>query len=306
MGTSRTGAFSHLLAPDLRKVFFTRYMQYPDEYSQVFNVASSVKNYEEDSEIVALGTMPEKPQGEPITYDDPFQAAAKRRYTHKSYALGFRVTEELYADDLYGVIRRVAPQGLASSAHQTIEVTAWNVINRAFNSAYTGRDSQPLCSTVHPNIKIDVGSGPFANKPSTDVDLGVTSLQAAIENLENTTDDRGLNVQLKPRLLIIAPENKWMTRELLNSEHRPHTADNEINALLDEELKYLVCHYFSDTDAWFLVAGKEDHYLTFYWRKKLAFENDDDFDTGDAKFKAGMRFSVDFSGWRGVYGSSGA
>ena len=134
----------------------------------------------------------------------------------------------------------------------------------------------------------------------------MTSLQAAVENLENTTDDRDINVMIKPRMLVIAPENKWMARELLNSEKKPHTADNEINALVDEELKYLISHFMSDNDAWFLNGGKDDHYLNFFWRERLRMDNDDDFDTGDAKFKGFMRFSAGFSGWRGVYGSSGA
>jgi|TARA_Y100000310_G_scaffold192960_1_gene192918 hypothetical protein len=305
MATARENAFSHLLAPGMRKIFFEKYGQRPDEYSQVFNVDSSQRAYEEDSEVTGLGRMPEKPEGRPTTYDSPFQANVRQRYTHVSYGLGFRVTHELYEDDLYRIIRRM-PTALARSAHQTIEVVAWNVFNRAFNSSFTGIDGVELCSTAHTNIARTTGSGPYANKPTTDVDLSVTSLQAAVENLENTTDDRDINVMIKPRMLVIAPENKWMARELLNSEKKPHTADNEINALVDEELKYLISHFMSDNDAWFLNGGKDDHYLNFFWRERLRMDNDDDFDTGDAKFKGFMRFSAGFSGWRGVYGSSGA
>jgi hypothetical protein len=123
--------------------------------------------------------------------------------------------------------------------------------------------------------------------------------------MEEVTDDRDLNLMIKPRLLVVTPSQKWMARELLNSEYKPHTADNEINALADEELKYMVCHYLTDSDAWFLCSDKADHYLKFYWRQRIAMDNDDDFDTGDAKFKATMRFSVGFSGWRGIVGTSG-
>lgn len=302
---SRTGAFSHLLAPGMREIVFQKYGQWPKEYTQVFNMQTSVRNYEEDSEVTGLGRMPAKPEGRSIIYDDPFQASNKLRYTHIAYALGFRVTEELYEDDLYNIIRRM-PTALSRSAHQTEEVQSWNIFNNGFNTTNTGLDGLQLFSTAHTNISRTSGSGPYANRPSTDADLSVTSLQAAIENLENTTDERDLNIMIKPRLLIVAPENKWMARELLNSEKKPHTADNEINALLDEELKYMVCHYLTDTDAWFLVGSKEDHYLNYFWRKSLKFDNDDDFDTGDAKFKAAMRFSVGFTGWRGTYGTSGA
>ena len=306
MGISRQSAFSHLLMPELHDVFFNKYSQYPKEYEQVINVLSTSNAYEEDTEIIGLGKLVEKAEGTPITYDDPIQGALKR-YTPKPWALGFRVTHELNADDRYGIIKRM-PQSLARSAHQTEEVEAWSIFNYAFDTGadYLGRDGKSLCATDHPNAAATAGTGPYSNRLSTDADLSITSLQSAVELLENTTDDRDLNIMLKPKFLVIAPENKWMARELLNSELKPHTGDNEINALLDEELKYMVCHYFSDTDAWFMVCSKEDHYLNLYWREKLIFDNDDDFDTGDAKFKAYMRFIQGFSGWRGVIGTPGA
>jgi hypothetical protein len=264
---------------------------------------NSTRAYEEDAEVAGLGKLVSKGEGVSVTYDDPMQSTNKQRYTHSAFGLGFRVTEELYADDLYGIIKKM-PSSLARSAKQTTEVEAWGVLNNAFNAAKTGLDGVALCSTAHPNIKL-VG-GPYSNRLATDADLSVTSLQAAIEQMEGTTDDRDMNIMLKPKLLVVTPSNKWMARELLNSERKPHTADNEINALMDEELKYFVGHYLTDSDAWFLVTDKADHHLNFFWRKKVAFDNSDDFDSGDAKFKATMRFSTGFSGWRGIIGTPGA
>lgn len=303
MGVTRTTAFSHLLAPGLHEIFFNRYNQWPDEYTEIFNVLSSTRAYEEDAEAAGLGKLVSKGEGTGVTYDDPFQSTNKQRYTHAAFGLGFRVTEEAYADDQYNILKKM-PASLARSAKQTTEVEAWNVLNNAFNAAKTGLDGVSLCNTAHPNIKL-VG-GPYSNRLATDADLSVTSLQAAIELMEATTDDRDMPIMLKAKRLIISPSNKWMARELLNSEKKPHTADNEINALSDEELKYFVGHYLTDSDAWFLVTDKSDHALNFYWRKRVAFDNSDDFDTGDAKFKATMRFSVGFSGWRGVVGTPGA
>jgi phage major head subunit gpT-like protein len=301
---SRSSGFSHLLAPGLRKVFFEQYNMWPQEFSQVFNMESSSRSYEEDSEVTGLGKMPEKPEGRSIAYDDPFQADQRKRYTHVAFGLGFRVTEELFNDDLYRIINRM-PSALARSARQTQEVESWNIFNNGFTTEQT-IDGVSLFNTAHPNIARDAGSGPFANRPATEADLAVTSLQAAIENFENTTDDRDLNLMIKPSLMIVAPENKWMARELLNSTKKPHTADNEINALQDEDLKFMVSHYLTDTDAWFLVGRKADHSLTYFTRKSVVFDNDDDFDSGDAKFKGSMRFSVGATGWRGTYGTQGA
>ena len=124
--------------------------------------------------------------------------------------------------------------------------------------------------------------------------------------MEETTDDRGLLLAIKPKLLVVPPELKWTARELLGSKQKPYTADNEMNAFLDDDLTYFVWHYLTDDDAWFLLGDKEDHELNFFWRRKLDTEGDVDFDTGDLKFKAGMRFSVKWSDWRGAYGSPGA
>jgi Mu-like prophage major head subunit gpT len=297
---SRSSNFSNLIAPEISNAFFNKYNQWPDEYASVFNLESSSQAYEIDTEVTGLGQFVSKAEGNPIAYDDPIQGKRKQ-YTHITYGLGFRVTNELYQDDLYGVIKKM-PQALARSAHQTIEVQSWNIFNNAFNTGYPGLDGVNLISTAHPNVSGT--GGPYSNRLSTDADLSVTSLQAGIQLMELVTDDRDLNMMIRPKLLVVSTNQKWMARELLNSEFKPGTGDNEINAFKDEDLSYMVSHYLTSTHSWYLVADKADHYLKFYWRQKLQMDNDDDFDTGDAKFKATMRFSVGFSGWRGIVGSS--
>lgn len=302
---ARTSAFSHLLQPVLHDIFFNRYNQWPEEYSQIFNVLTTDRAYEEDSEVTGLGKLVKKTEGQTISYDDPKQAKNLVRYTPEIWSLGFRVSYELYKNDLYNIINK-APEMLARSARQTIEAEAWNVFNQAFSTAYPGRDGKALCAIDHPNIAVDAASGPYSNRLATDSDLSITALQAAVELLEGTTDDRDLNLMIKPKTLLCTAANKWMARELLNSEQKPHTSDNEINALSDEDLKYMVGHFLTDNDAWFLIADKLDHYLRFYFREQIKFDNDDEFDTGDAKFKAMVWFKAGFSGWRGVIGTPGA
>jgi len=302
--SSRTSAFSHLLQPVLHEIFFEKYGMWPKEYPQIFDVQNTDRAYEQDLEVMGLGPMVKKQEGRPISYDDPAQGQLKT-YTPEPYALGFRVTHELFKDDQHNIIKRM-PSSLSRSAHQTEEVYAWNIINNAFSSTQLGPDGQPLCSVAHPNATAAVGTGPYSNRLATDADLSITSLQAMVQLMEGMTDDRDINLMIRPKILLIPYQLKWMARELLNSEKKPHTADNEINALSEEGLQYMVCHYMTSDSAWFLLASKEEHYLRWFWREALAFDNDDDFDTGDAKFKAYMRFTAGFSGWRGVAGTSGA
>lgn len=300
---SRESGFSNLLFPGVHEVFFNKYQQWPWEYDKFCTVETSKQAYEEDVEVAGLGVMLQKPEGTPTAYDDPFQSG-RVRYTHVSYGLGFRVTHELYNDDLYGVIKKM-PAALSRSALQTIEVSAANIFNNSVNSAVVGLDGVQLISTAHTDVKKTAGVT-FSNRLSTDSDLSVTSLQQMLILLENQTDDRGLNLMIKPKIVVISPNQKWMAREILQSEYKPHTADNEINALKEEGLSYMVSHFVTDTNAYYVLGDKADHYLRFFWREKLALDNDDDFDTGDAKFKAFMRFSYGFTSWRGIVGTSGS
>jgi hypothetical protein len=299
--TTRTGNFSNLLAPGLRKIWMDDFKGYPKEFDKIFNINSSTRNYEDDYEMTMLGgSFPAKPEGESIQYVDP-KAGNTKRYTHSSFGMGFRVTEEMYEDDLYGKMKKM-DKGLAKAQNNTVELQAIGVLDDAFGASavYTGFDGYCLCYASH---TILFTGGTYGNTPSTQADLSITTLQAAITNLEKTPDSDGVLMVLKPKWVIIAPDNKFIARELLRSEYKPYTSGNEINALMDEELKYFVTHYLSDTDAWFIQC--KEHDLNFFWRRKPRFDNSDDFDTGDAKFKATHRSIQGFGSWRGIYGSSG-
>lgn len=296
---TRTTDFSNLLAPGLRKIFFDDLAERPLEYSQIANMTTTQRNFEDDYQMAGLPTMPTKPQGTAITYEDPISGATKR-YTPVSFGLGFRVTQEMWDDDLYGQIKKM-PKELAMSARHAQEVNWWAVLNNAFSTTLTF-DGLALAHTAHTLL----GGGTYANRPSTDADLSITSLQAAIDSFEGMINERGMPRAITPTRLVIPYQTKWIAREILGSSQKPYTANNEINPLMDEDLKYFVSHFLTDTDSWFLLSEKAYHSLTFMWRTNPKFDNADDFDTGDAKFKAFMRFAVGVSDWRGVYGTTGA
>jgi phage major head subunit gpT-like protein len=290
-----------VLAQGLRSILFEKYASYPWEYKQIFNVLKSGKKEEEDFSLSGLGLMPQKPEGQSIVYDDPISGFSTK-YTHVSYGMGFRVTHEMLEDDQYGKIRKM-PLALARSARHTIEQTAANIFNFGFVTAHNvGGDGKALFATDHALS----GGGTSSNRPAIGADLSLTSLQEAILTMEETVDDRGLLLAIKPKMLIVPPELRWTARELLDSKLKPGVETNDINPILEDDLNYFVYHYLTDDDAWFLVGDKDDHEMNFFWREPLTTESEEDFDTGDMKFKAFMRFSVKWSDWRGVYGSPGA
>jgi len=297
-----TGAFSHLLAPGLRKVFFNEYKMWPEEYSRIATVGTSKRAYEEELIVAGLGRFEQKPEGQPLIYDDPIQGE-KRRYTHVTWSLGFRVSREMWQDDLYNVMKRMSSE-LAKSARQTVELEFATIVDDAFTGAsILGADGKALCATDHPLL---VG-GTYQNRPTTHTDLGVGSLRSALERLENTVSERGLPLMLGTgATVLVTPTFQWVAKEMLSPQTQgaPYTNENQINAFRDMSLSYMVYHFGSDSDAW-LVLSNGNHDIKFFWRQKPLFENGDDFDTKDAKFSGFMRFSYGFTDWRGVDGSSG-
>lgn len=304
---ARTSNFSSLLAPGLRKVWFEGFQKRPTEYTEVFNIENSSRAYEDDLRVAGITGVVEKPEGTATTYVDPIQGGTKR-YTHLSFGLGFRVTQEMYDDDLYKVMNRMAAS-LARATSNAIEVLAFGVLNHGFDAApvarYQGFDSLALYSTAHTMI----GGATQANRPATDIALSLSGVRDACVAFEKFNDELGLPILLKPKRFLIPPELKWAAREILGSSAKPYTSNNEVNALMDEDLTYMICHYLTSTSAWHLLSegglqGGVGHDLNFFWRKKPVFEHGDDFDSGDAKFKVFFRASSGFGYWFGTYGST--
>lgn len=296
--TTNTSNFGELLEPGLALLYGDSYKQFGEEYSKVFTIKSSSKQTEHTLSMTGFGLMPTKAQGAGVTYDDPIQGY-KQSLTHVSYGLGFIVTLEMYEDDLYNKINAL-PVALARSGAHTVEVTAANILNRAFNSSYTGADAKEMCATDHPLI----GGGTMSNELTTAADLSMTSLEQALIDISNFTDDRGLQIAAKPKQLIIPPELEWTAQQLLKSEKDPESANNAINPAKGI-MPYTVNHFLTDTDAWFIQTDVPNG-LVFYWRRRPALTKDNDHDSDNAKFKSTMRFISGWDDFRGIFGSPGA
>jgi len=291
-------SFGELLEPGLRKVFFNEFDRWAKEYDKIAKTATSKKKFEEDLLVVGLGIMGSKGEGASVLYDDISQGW-KTTYTHTTYAGGIRITQEMYEDDLYGVMKDLTG-ALARSAQQRKEVDVANILNRAENAAYVGADGVELISAVHP---LSIG-GTQSNELAAAADLDASSLQDAIDVLETAQDERGLNIAMRAKLLVVPPALQYTAYELLKSEFKPGTADNEVNAIGAKGLQFVVNHYLTDSDAWYLLS--DEHKINLFDRIPISFYKGNDFDTDDCKFKARMRYSSGWSDWRGVTGSQGA
>lgn len=303
MAIMTRSSWAKALWPGINAWWGEEYNQYPVEWSQYgFAEESSDKAYEEDVGYSGFGLLQTKPEGGSISYDSARQGFTTR-YNHITWALGFIITREMVEDDLYAVIGKKKAKGLAFSVRQTQEVLAANVFNNAFSASFTGGDGVALVSNAHPNVS----GGTWSNRPTTYSDLSEASLEEAAINIANYTDDRGLRIAVRPRKLVIPHTLMYEAKRILGSEMRVATDNNDINALkaLGVIPEVVTSHYFTDTDAWFINTDVKDG-LKFFNRRAVEFDEDNDFDTENAKYKASFRASWGWTDPRSVYGNQGA
>lgn len=303
-GVITSSSFAKLLWPGLNAIYGKAYNDYPVEWDKLFEKNTSDKAYEEDVGLSPLGLAQVKSEGASITYDTERQGFTSR-YNHVVYGLGFIITREIYEDDQYAKVGAQKAKALARSLRQTKEIVAANIYNRAFTAGYVGGDGIVLCSTAH----LNVAGGTYSNKAATDSDLSEAALEQAVIDIAGYRDDRGLLIAAKPEKLVIPYQLQFEAKRILGADGRVGTDLNDPNVLKDMGLfsQVVVNHYLSSTgsDDWFILTNVKDG-LKYFERRADQFEQDNDFDTENAKFKATARYSFGWSDPRAIYGNRGA
>lgn len=285
---------------DFEKVFYDEYAMHKPLWGKVAKVQSSNLRTHKEGRLAGLRLLQEKNIGGAISYEAPTQGAEKET-TFTTYSLGIQIPEEEIDDDLTGHLSAKGMMGeLGKAAAYTQEIEFWNLFNNGFVSTYdAGYDSAALFADAH-----TITGGETTIDNNSTASLSQTSLEVALTAFGKIVNDRNVPRLMIPKLLIIPPALKWKAKELLLSELDPESANNNINAFKGEGLNYMVVPYLTSDTAWFVLSA--DHDLRFMWRKKLAFQNSNDFQTSNSLFKTSQRFATTFWDYRGAYGSSGA
>lgn len=276
-------------------------------WKQLCTVKQSKRAYEESAYFAGLGLPFKKAEGTPINYDDWTQGPTKR-WSHITYGLGTRITEEMIEDCLYPDIpteMSSQTREIGQSFAELFEVLVHDMFNNGTATTYhTGGDAKAIFATDHPLLR----GGTWSNLLSPAADLSATALQTAIDNFTTTKDDTGKYQIIKPRYILVHPNNAWKTYELLESGYDPETPNNAINSIKKWGLQPIISPYYTDTDAFTLVAEAPDPNggIIAFMRRKPTFANDGDFETGDFKFKGTCRFSVEVNKANNLYHSAGA
>jgi hypothetical protein len=302
MGIVTTANFSKALYPGVSEWFGDEYNKWDEIYSKVFETKRSMRAFEEDVQRTGLGLASEKGEGQAPTFDSDEQSYITR-YAPIVYALGIKVTREMVEDNLYDSVGQEWTRMLASSGRETKEIIHANVLNRAFTSTYAGADGKELCATDHPNWT----GGTWKNELTTAAPLSEASIEQAVIDIGNWTNDRGQRVRAQIKQLIVPKELEFEATRILKTVYRTDTSHNDISAIyaLGKVPKMLVNPYMTNTNDWFLQTNVRNGLKTIQ-RRDPEFTTDNEHETQVASFIYTERYVPGWSDPKGIFGSPGS
>jgi len=292
------------LEPGLNALFGLEYKRYENQHAEIYNEESSDRAFEEEVMLSGFANAQTKAEGQGISFDDA-QETFTARYTMETVALAFAITEEAIEDNLYDRLASRYTKALARSMSNAKQVKSVEPLINGLPSTATFNtgDGVSLFNTTHPTI-----AGSFSNTLATQADLNETSLEQALIDIGQMTDERGLKVAARGVKMIIPSENQFNAERLMKSAGRTGTADNDINAIASMGMipqGYRVNNYLTDSDAWYIMADVPNG-MKYFNRAPLTTAMEGDFDTGNVRYKARERYAFGVSDPRGIFGCEGA
>lgn len=302
-GVINTGSHPKALWPGVHAWWGQTYAEHRTEYTDLYDIGDSDQAYEEDVQVTGFGLAENKPEGSPVQYDSEIQGPVQR-YLHLAYALGYKVTYEEIRDNKYAVIGMRRAQANAFSIAQTIE----NLAAAPWNDAFTGNvflfaDGSTFVSNAH----INTTGGTYSTRLTPDADLQEASLEDISIQAMGVQNDRGLAISIIPQSLHIA-KNEWFNaNRILKSVLQADTNNNSVNVLkatnaFPRGIK--MNHYFTAPKAWFIRTDALNGPKMF-WRDHPMFDQDNDYDSMNAKAKTYFRCSFGATEPRSMLGSNG-
>lgn len=302
-GVINTGSHPKLLWPGVKEIWGQLYDAYPTEYTDLYDIHDSDKAYEQGVKVTGFGLAPIKGQGAPVTYDSEIQGPVNT-YVHIAYALGYIVTFEELRDNQYKEVSRRRVESNTFSINQTIETVAAFLYNNSFvTTYYTTGDGAALVSASHVNAT----GGTYSNALTPAADLSEAALEDICIQIMGSQTDRGLTFQCMPKSLHIARQEWFNANRILKSVLQSNVSSNNINVLkatnaFPEGIK--LNHFFTSAHPWWVRTNCPNG-MRMYWRDRPMFDQDNDFDTKNAKASTYMRFSVGATDPLGIFGSNG-
>jgi hypothetical protein len=291
------------MLPVLEEIFRSEIERHPNKREKCFKTVTTDRDIWQASEIHDMPLHQVVPEGTDYSFDRPKQGA-NRTLSVVKYGLGFSISEEAVEDGKFEHIAD-ALRKMAESAMETQEINGMNVLNNGFSSELAA-DGLSVFNTAH-----TLPSGlTFRNRLSTAADLSQTSLDQALTDFETQfVGDSGIIKRMMPKVLLVHPSQRRYALELIGSDLKADTADNNMNSLKQEGLVVVSSPHLTDTDAWFLLADPSKTGLRIVKRKGVETKASDEavgFINDSIFYKSRYREVIGVTHAYGVFGSPGA
>jgi len=266
---------------------------------------SSQKRKETIFERAGLGDFQEKPEGQDIQESDPISGGTLE-FEHRRRALRYSITQEMLDHDQFDEIVTLE-QDLQIAGEDDLEVRGHLLLNNGFGTTNsgsfnaTGFDGLQFFSTAHTRLD---GGATQRNRPTTDVNLSWTSLADARQQFQLWNDGRGRPIIWVPTQLIVHPNDELTAKEILGSNLKPGTANNDTNVLRGE-LSIIVSPFITGSNDWFVKGDGTD--TRWYWdvQPRTSSIRDEEIKEIVAQRKRVQGYSHGHGRWHGWYGTSG-
>lgn len=302
MSITNRAALAEQLWPGIFMIFGSGYEDYDDEKLDLFDVETSTKAYETYVMEALFGMNAEKDAGVSVMFDAAAEAWKGRVEMH-AYGLGFAVPREAIDDNQYFDLVPKFTRALKRSMIISEQVRAAAFYDGLFTTSMTG-DGKPGCAPDHP-----IRDGSFSNVLSSNSDLNETSLEAATTQMGGWTDERGLNVAIKPSTVSIPNGLQFTAARLSQTTLRPGTGDNDINALRQMGTipgGFKLNHYLKDPRAWFVRTNIAKGEGPVCWnRVPLEVNPGEGTDQQIMKVMAYQRYAFSLGNPRAILGAPG-
>lgn len=295
-----TDLFGSSMLPMLEELFRAEMAQHPSRREACFKVVPHDRDIWQSSEIHDLDLFSEVGEGTEYSFKRSQQGNSKTLAV-KKMGLGVSISEEAVSDGKFDLIGDMIRK-LARSGKESQEVDAMNIFNNGFSTETTADG----LAVFHASHLLPSG-GTFRNKISNAADLSGTSLDTALTDFETQfVGDTGIIYNLKPRVLLVNSSNRRYAQELVGSDGKPDSADNNMNSFKGEGLTVISSPHLTDTDAWFLLASPEETGLRIISRAPIETKSWVDEKTDSIAYRSRYREKIGVTHAYGIYGSAGA
>lgn len=280
--------------------FIGEYNKVGEQFREIFNVQSSLKDSEVSSFSDNFTVIPESGEAQPVQY---FGASERYKptFTHTIFKGGFQISREAKDDGKnVSLLNKYTPQ-LMQAAKRTLEIRGANVLLNAFDSNYTmaGGDGAALVSTSHTSAV-----GNMANTQATQAAFSPTAiydLAVIVRKFKDYNGNKALGI--RPRKLVISSDLMKDAEVFLKTMALPQSANNDLNYVKSLGIfpeGYTINDYLDTTSTKYYILTDAMDGLKCFERVAPEISQDNAFETDVEKVKLYMRYSFGWEDWRGI------